>query len=267
MTMTNIVRQSLTYMAAICLIMCGCSADRDGTLDRAEKQLRPIVEALESFREANGRYPTTLVKLVEDDVLTEIPVIPEVRGTHGVSQPKYDVAPDGSMYCLWFTYDFPDGIGPAEFITRYYISDDSQWHTASFPPSFPKLLARRFGKRFQNNQSSSSLSTTVNALIEGHSLGNGCVNLFDSQIIDCLGLGEEVTVPMHLHNDEDEKAIRYSAHDDGLTYVFVLMNKRMPGGNANGSISDRDFVVTRVIYQLDRMSNNETDWKVVSECR
>jgi len=198
------------------LLLGGCGADVNSTLDRQQQKIEPVVIALEAYRQEHETYPDSLDRLVEEGLLDCIPDLPEVPGTLSNSPLSYKLSPDGSFYFLKFWYDFPDGIGPAEFITRFYVSDDQKWDTAKYPPSFDGLVAIRSGKLYQEKGSYKALEIAVEHLTKGAAPGVGCVNLFDSTVRKRLGPGEKVGIPANLSKAGDTESIQYASDDKDI---------------------------------------------------
>jgi len=145
--------------------LSGCKSSRRTQLDKGREIAKPVLDALDEFLRTEGRYPTSLDSLIEQQYLPEIPVLTRMRGTLGVEQLEYNVAPDGSFFLLRFGYDFSDGIGPPEFISEYYISDTSAWRSSSNPPSFEGIMSERYGRRFQTERTRALLEITIDTMI------------------------------------------------------------------------------------------------------
>lgn len=261
----------MVHRASACvsllLLLTGCGADVQRTLDKVQSKIEPIVTGLESYRDGHETYPDALDSLVDEGLLESIPVLPEVSGTYGSFPLRYQLSPDRSFYCLSFAYDFPNGIGPPEIVTRYYLSDERKWDTASFPPSFQSLVADRAGKTFRETGSYEALKTTVDYLVEANSHGTGCVNLFKSNVCDSLGTGEECEIAERHQSPGDTDCLRYSPNDKSKpSFAFAFRKKAMPGMGAGGTISDRDFEVVRAVYAVEYTSVGILDWRIVAEC-
>lgn len=246
------------------LVFGGCGADIDTTLDNTQRQLEPVVIAIERYQEEHGAYPDSLDLLVEDGFLDSIPEIRDAKGTLGSYPLQYQLSPDGSFYYMTFAYDFPDGIGPAELVTRYYISDQKKWDTSSFPPSFETLVAMKSGSIYLEKRSYDALKIAVEHLIKT----TRGVNVFESLVHKCLGEGEAVELPVELRKSGDVVSVQYTSNDEHEPcYVIVFKKKVMPGMNKDGTISDREFEVARAIYSVTRSGDGTADWKTLAECR
>lgn len=261
------MRRRVIYLSLV-LLLTGCDADVDSTLDTGEQIVRPVVVALESYRDRNQMYPDSLEALVKADALDEIPKLPEVKGTHSVAQLTYSLSPDGSFYLLRFAYDFPQGLSPPAIITRYYISDERKWRTRKYPPSFDNLVADRSGRVFREHGSFDALKTTVEQLIRSARNGIRCINLFQANVTERLGPGEALELPADLRREGDAGAVRYSSNDPSQSsYVFVYERKVMMAMNEDRSFGDREFQVVRAVFEVAPGEDGSLDWTLLAECQ
>lgn len=261
------MRSRVIYLSLV-LLLTGCDAEVDSTLDTGERIVQPVVDALESYRNRNQIYPDSLDALTSAGVLNKVPELPEVQGTHDVSQLTYSLSPDGSFYLLRFAYDFPQGLGPPAIITRYYVSDERKWRTRKYPPSFDNLVAERSGRIFREHGSFEALKTTVERLIRSARNGTRCINLHQANVTERLGAGEALKLPADLRREQDSGGTKYSSKDRSQpSYVFVYQRKVMMAMNEDRSFSDREFLVARAVFEVAPAAEGSSDWKLLTECQ
>jgi hypothetical protein len=264
-TLVATLTPTVVVMALLCL---SPFADVGSTLQAGQKQVEPVVEAIEECRKGDGAYPASLDVLVKARKLDQIPRLPEFRGTRRAYPLDYRLSPDGSFYLLKFAYDFYDGIGPGSIITHYYVSDERKWNSAKYPPSFESLVADRAGHTFKEQGSYDALNLAVGFLLTNSNAGAGCVNLWESSVKDCLGPGEKIQLPNDLRRDRDIKSIRYGSVDARKPfYVFVFQSKVMMGMNADRSFSNREFQVARAVFEVSEDAERAFHWKLLAACR
>jgi hypothetical protein len=168
----------------------GCGPSTETFLASGERACRPVVAALEAYRQRYGRYPETLDLLVRDGLLEKLPDFSTVRDADG---PHYRACQPLGFYRLWLGCYFPEGIGPGDRFYRVLVSDNAGgWTTCSAPlASMEDLIAERLRAAHEKSHDPKLL-----ALFMGEVIGKApCDELGRDRIVRWLGEGVGVDVP------------------------------------------------------------------------
>ncbi len=206
------------------LVPSGCGPMGPAGPSRAEAQrageeaCRPIIAALERYHSAHGRYPDRLGDLVRSKLIDRIPDTPEI-GRSKWSGIEYEVSLPIDVYCLSFSYDIPDALFGAIFRFSYW-SDQAEWTSRKYPPSFWSETCGRAAKRYRENRYEAALR----AFIATVTARPDFEYFYERRVKEWLGEGEPKAIPREVSAGERIGSCYGSR--DGTTKICFIYKSR-----------------------------------------
>jgi hypothetical protein len=154
-----------------------------------KQSARPLIDALEQYHLANGRYPESLETLIETKLLRSLPRPTWNLGVQHTNRFEYWVEPDLDYYCLAYAEaPIRGGSGPPHWDQITYVSFRGGWDDSPAVPRFDLfwLPVERASKRYRQSRSSADLRLLVNRL--GGATPEGC-SIFWDDVVAQIGPG------------------------------------------------------------------------------
>jgi hypothetical protein len=208
---------------------------------------RPVIDALQRYHRAYGRYPESLETLIAANLLQTLPRPTANLGVQHWDQFEYWVDHDLDYYCLSFAEaSIFGGVGPPHWDQVSYISFRGGWDDAPGIPRFNSFLnpVERAGERFQRSHSAADLRLVVSRV--GGAAPEGC-SIFWEDVAAAIGTGSPGSV-------EGQSGLIVEAGDpEAAAFFFVTREAHTSRGQKT--------LITRILERLT--GGDDPEWREV----